>query len=388
MPLAHALGRAARQSARDQADRPGLRELVVAAEIGDHADVDVLAQFVRAQHAQHAVREVVALVDLGVAHQPHAEAQPLEVLGQAEHEQLALALAPIAADALEHAAAVLDDAREGVDPGVLVADDLAVQAHELGGRHAAAPVVGRRQGCAARGALAGKRRPTNFCRRGPTVLFTASLRLAMLACAGHSPDQRRRDRWRPRMPLAAASGPDRASSSPPAAKRRAQAMAQDPRPLPRPRPDAQPLRARDHRGAVLRAVGADAVLPRPRLLAQPDHRGAGRGLPRAAVHDPARLRPRLVLPPAGGQPLGRALDRRADADALRLLAAHPCDPSRRLRQPRPARHRRRHHADGRRVPRPVALAAARLPAGAQPADPARRSARSTSSCSSIACRSS
>ena len=130
-----AFGRAAGQGARDQPDRPGLRQLVVAAEIGDQADVDVLAQLVGAQHAQHAVLEVARGVDLGVAHQLHAEAQPFQMLRQAKDEQLALGRAPIGPDALEHAAAVLDHARKGMDAGVLIGHDRTIQAHELGGRH-------------------------------------------------------------------------------------------------------------------------------------------------------------------------------------------------------------------------------------------------------------
>jgi hypothetical protein len=139
MPSATPLGRAARQGAGDQPDRPGLGELVVAAEIGDHADMYGLAQLVGAQHAQDAVLDVGRLVDLGVAHQLHAEAEALQMLLQAKDEQLPLGRTPIGPETLEHAAAILHHPGKGMDPGVLIANDLAIEAHELGGRHARAP---------------------------------------------------------------------------------------------------------------------------------------------------------------------------------------------------------------------------------------------------------
>ena len=71
-----------------------------------------------------------------------------------------------------------------------------------------------------------------------------------------------------------------------------------------------------------------------------------------------------------GQPLGRAGDRRADADPLRLLAPDPCHPS-----CRSGNLDRRGTGDVTtltvaRISRPVALAADRLSPGAQSADPA------------------
>ena len=60
------------------------------------------------------------------------------------------------------------------------------------------------------------------------------------------------------------------------------------------------------------------------------------------------------------QRLGRPRHRRADADALRLLAPHPCHPPRHLRQSRPARHRRHRHADGARISGAVAVGPAAL----------------------------
>ena len=61
----------------------------------------------------------------------------------------------------------------------------------------------------------------------------------------------------------------------------------------------------------------------------------------------------------------------ATLDALRLLEAHACGPSRQFRQPRPARHGRRLHRDGARISRDELARTAWLP----PLSPSRRHVR-------------
>src|SRR2546425_4264625 len=87
---------------------------------------------------------------------------------------------------------------------------------------------------------------------------------------------------------------------------------------------------------------------------------AGRLLPDPPVHYPARLRARRVLPvdAHGGH---RRLDpRRAHPHAVPLLEEDPRAAPRHVGQPRAPRVRRHRHADGGRVPRPVALGAVQV----------------------------
>src|SRR2546426_2921272 len=123
---------------------------------------------------------------------------------------------------------------------------------------------------------------------------------------------------------------------------------------------AKRVAARQRGGAVRRRVGAHVREPARRLLAHPAPGRARRLLPHPPVHHSARLRPRRVLP-VDARGRRRRLDpRRAHPDAVPLLEEDARTPSRHLGQSRAPRVRRHRHADGGRVPRPVALGAVQV----------------------------
>ena len=93
----------------------------------------------------------------------------------------------------------------------------------------------------------------------------------------------------------------------------------------------------------------------------------GRSISRSAVHDTARLRSPGLPARRGGEHLGGSLYWRAHHDALRLLASHPCHPSRDIREPGPSRSGGHRDADGGRVSRALAPQAPWLPTVSPPA---------------------
>ena len=114
---------------------PGHRQFVVAVDVGNHADVCVLANSVGTQSTQQAVFQKGGIKNSLVTHHLHAKTQALKMLAEAKDIELLVFSIPISSQTLKHAKPVFDNRRKSMDFCFAVRNDIAVQTHEIAGAH-------------------------------------------------------------------------------------------------------------------------------------------------------------------------------------------------------------------------------------------------------------